>query len=227
MDTIILVGGMGTRLKEVISDVPKPMAPVKGKPFLEYLLNWLSSYTSIRRFVLAVGYKSETIVNYFGQSLNQTPIVYVNEHEPLGTGGAILNALKVCDSDNVLIINGDTYFPIDIEQFGEFHRNNNNPASIALKRMKNFDRYGTVETQRDSIVKFNEKKYCEEGLINGGIYIVNKNWLEQEKYPSKFSFEKDVLEKNVDKGLLAGKIFDDVFVDIGIPEDYIKAALIV
>ena len=227
MDVIILAGGMGTRLREVVSDVPKPMAAIKGKPFLEYLLNWLSDYSSVRRFILAVGYKSEVIVNYFGQSFNQIPIVYVNEHEPLGTGGAILNALKTCDSDNVLIINGDTYFPIDINRFEEFHQSNKKPISGALKKMKDFDRYGTVEILQDSIVKFNEKTYCEEGLINGGIYIVNKNWLEQEKYPSKFSFEKDVLEKNANKGLLAGKIFEDVFVDIGIPEDYNKAALIV
>ena len=227
MDVIVLAGGMGTRLKEVVSDIPKPMAPVKGEPFLKYLLDWLSNYSLIQRFVLAVGYKSETIVDCFGQSFKQIPVIYVNEHEPLGTGGAILNALKACDSDNVLIINGDTYFPIDIKLFEEFHRNNKKPVSIALKRMKDFDRYGTVETQQNSIVKFNEKTYNKEGLINGGIYIVNKDWLEQEKYPSKFSFEKDVLEKNVTKSLLAGKIFDDVFVDIGIPEDYKKAALIV
>jgi len=227
MDAIVLAGGMGIRLREVVSDVPKPMAPIKGKPFLEYLLDWLSSYSSIGKFVLAVGYKSEIIVNYFGQSFNQTPLVYVNEHEPLGTGGAILNALKACDSDNVLIINGDTYFPIDMEHFEEFHRDNKKPVSIALKEMKDFDRYGTVEVRQNIVVKFNEKAYCKEGLINGGIYIVNKDWLQQEKYPSQFSFEKDVLEKNVTKGLLAGKIFDDVFVDIGIPEDYNKAALIV
>jgi len=227
MDVIILAGGMGTRLKEVVPDVPKSMAPIKGKPFLEYLFNWLSTYSSVQTFVLAVGYKSEIIVDYFVDSFNGIPVVYVNEQEPLGTGGAIFNALKACSSDDVLIINGDTYFPIDIEAFETFHRNNKKPVSIALKKMKDFDRYGTVETLQDSIVKFNEKTYCKEGLINGGIYIVSKNWLEQEKYPSKCSFEKDVLEKNVAKDLLAGKIFDDVFVDIGIPEDYTKATLIV
>ena len=227
MDIIVLAGGMGTRLREVVSDIPKPMAPIKGKPFLEYLFNWLSSYSSIQKIILAVGYKSETIINYFGRSFKQTPIVYVNEHEPLGTGGAILNVLQACDSDDVLIVNGDTYFPIDIEQLEEFHRNNKKPVSIALKKMTDFDRYGTVEIVQDFIVRFNEKAYCEEGLINGGIYIVDKNWLKQEEYPARFSFEKDVLERNVTKGLLAGKIFDDVFVDIGIPEDYSKASLIV
>ncbi len=227
MDVIILAGGMGTRLREIVSDVPKPMAPIKDKPFLEYLLNWLSGYSSVTKFVLAVGYKSEVIVQHFGDSFKGIPVCYINELEPLGTGGAIANALKACDSDDVLIINGDTYFPINIDSFEEFHHTNKKPISIALKKMEEFERYGTVDINQNSIVKFNEKMYCRKGLINGGIYIISKKWLEGKNYPAKFSFEKDTLEKNVSENSLGGKVFEDIFIDIGIPEDYAKATSII
>ena len=227
MEVIVLAGGMGTRLKDAVPDLPKPMAPIKNKPFLEYLLNWLSQCPAIEQIILATGYKSETIIEYFDRSFKRIPVVYANEVEPLGTGGAISNALTACDSQHVLIVNGDTYFPIDIMHFQEFHERIKKPVSIALKKMYRFDRYGTVEIEEDTIMKFNEKKSCEEGLINGGIYLLDKNWFGMQKHPDKFSFEKDILEHYVSQQLLSGKVFDDVFVDIGIPEDYIKAASIV
>ena len=227
MDVIVLAGGMGTRLKDAVPDVPKPMAPVKNKPFLEYLFNWLSQCPAIDRIIVATGYKSETIIEYFDRSFKGIPIIYVHEMEPLGTGGAIANALKSCISEQVLIVNGDTYFPIDTIRFKEFHERINKPVSIALKKMYRFDRYGTVEIAEGTIMKFNEKTACEEGLINGGIYLLNQNWFETQRFPDKFSFEKDILEYYVSQQLLGGKIFDDEFVDIGIPDDYIKAASIV
>ena len=227
MDVIILAGGMGTRLNRVVSDVPKPMAPIRNRPFLEYVLNWLSQCPAIGKIILATGYKSETIIEYFARSYKGIPIIYTNEVEPLGTGGAISNALNAFDSERVLIVNGDTYFPIDIVCFKEFHEQNRKPVSIAIKKMYRFDRYGTVEIAGDTVMKFNEKIYCEEGLINGGIYLINKNWFAKQRHPEKFSFEKDILEYYVFQHLLSGKIFDDVFVDIGIPEDYVKAASIV
>lgn len=227
MNVILLAGGMGTRLRDIVSDVPKPMAPIKNKPFLEYVLNWLSNYSSIQKLVFAVGYKSNIIMDYFKNSFNGIPILYIEEKEPLGTGGAILNAMKACDSDKVLIVNGDTYFPINLDEFEKFHREQSEPISIALKKMKKFNRYGTVELKQDIITKFNEKAYCSEGIINGGIYLVDKNWLERGVYSSKFSFEKDVLEKSVVDNLLNGMIFGCDFVDIGIPEDYKKAESVV
>jgi len=227
MDVIILAGGAGTRLKEVISDIPKPMAPVRNKPFLEYVLDWLSQYSSVERIILAVGYKSEVIIQYFGDSFKNIPLSYSNDPEPLGTGGAVLNALEHCCSDTVLIINGDTYFPVNIDSFKEFHDNEGGMVSIALKKMHDFDRYGTVEVKQSTITKFNEKKYAEEGLINGGIYIIAKDRFENKNYPAKFSFEKDVLEKQVTQNVLKGKVFDEPFIDIGIPEDYAKVASVV
>ncbi|HNW57396.1 MAG TPA: nucleotidyltransferase family protein [Bacteroidales bacterium] len=193
MQAIILAGGLGTRLREVVRDVPKPMAPVNGKPFLYYIFQWLQKY-KVTKVVLSTGYKSETISGYFGISWNNIQIEYVNEEHPLGTGGAIIYALPKTTEDNILIINGDTYFPVNLSKLYATHIRNNNMLTIALKRMKSFDRYGTVECRENSIIRFNEKKYCDDGLINGGIYLINRDMLDSKKLPEIFSFEKEILE---------------------------------
>lgn len=225
MDVVILAGGLGTRLSSIVSDVPKPMAPVNGKPFLEYILLWLEKF-DISNVFLSVGYKKEVIQDYFGDNFNGMPITYAVEDKPLGTGGGIINALQLTTSKDVLIVNGDTYFPIDINDLASFHNQNNSAFTIALKQMVNFDRYGTVEIENTSIRKFNEKQYAEAGLINGGIYLVNRNFLMTRQFPEVFSFEKEVLELEADKGTLSGKAFDNDFIDIGIPEDYYLASKI-
>jgi D-glycero-alpha-D-manno-heptose 1-phosphate guanylyltransferase len=226
MEVIVLAGGMGTRLRAVVSDLPKPMAPVNNKPFMEYLFIWLSKYP-ITRIILSVGYKAEVIADYFGDNFQNIPLVYVKEPEPLGTGGAVKLALKQVINDEFLIVNADTYFPVDLNIFNDFHVHNNSGLSIALKKMVNFDRYGTVELKDETILNFNEKKFCEEGLINGGIYLVKKDFLNSLPLPEVFSFEKEVLEKQANTGSLKGKLFDDPFIDIGIPEDYYRASEIV
>lgn len=222
MEVIILAGGMGTRLREVLADLPKPMAQINGKPFLHYLFEWLSHYP-IKKFILSVGYKSECIINYFGSSFNDIPIEYTIEEKPLGTGGAIIYAMQYTTRENIIIVNGDTYFPIDINRFYQKHFKNDYLLSIALKPMYNFDRYGSVECKGGTIFRFNEKKVCTEGLINGGIYLVNKQILEKRQFPEVFSFEKEVLEKEAGSSNLKGLVFDNTFIDIGIPEDYYKA----
>jgi D-glycero-alpha-D-manno-heptose 1-phosphate guanylyltransferase len=225
MDVIILAGGLGTRLKEVVNDLPKPMAPVNGKPFLYYLLDWLKQY-QIEKIILSAGYRSESIIDFFGDSFSGIPINYLVEDKPLGTGGAVKYALQKTTDENILILNGDTYFPIDLDRFRTFHSENNNLCSIALKRMQNFSRYGSVDCHDDTIIRFNEKKYCTDGLISGGIYIVNREYFESKKLPDVFSIEKDILEKEASKSTLKGLIFDEIFIDIGIPEDYYKASSI-
>jgi D-glycero-alpha-D-manno-heptose 1-phosphate guanylyltransferase len=223
MDAIILAGGLGTRLKEVIKDVPKPMAPVNGKPFLQYILDWLSSYP-VKKIILSVGYKYEAIKDYFGDNYGNIPIEYAIENEPLGTGGGVKKALKKTTEDNVVIINGDTYFPININELLEFHIANRSSVTIALKRMGNFDRYGSISITGNVITKFEEKRYCKSGLINGGIYMLNKEITNLiQNYPDKFSFEKDLLEKGLGTGFVQGIVFDESFIDIGIPEDYLKS----
>jgi NDP-sugar pyrophosphorylase family protein len=137
MEAIILAGGLGRRLLDVVSVVPKPMAPINGKPFLYHLFHWLKKYP-VEKLVLSVGYMSDSIIEYFGNSFLSIPIEYAKEEKPLGTGGAILYAFKKTSGDNTLIINGDTYFPIDINDFYLFHTKNRHLFSIALKPMQKF-----------------------------------------------------------------------------------------
>ena len=226
MDVIILAGGMGTRLREAVPDLPKPLAPVRGKPFLFYLLLWLKKYR-VDRIILSIGYKPESFSEYFGDFFDDIPVVYVTEDKPLGTGGAVINALDQTKGDDILILNGDTWFPVDLNTFHDFHLRNNSRFTVALKRMKEFSRYGSVEISGDTIIRFHEKKFCSEGFINGGIYLVKREYLESGEYPEVFSLEKEILEKEAGKSLLKGVVFDDPFIDIGLPEDYGKAGDII
>ena len=223
MEAIILAGGLGTRLRKVIGDVPKPMAPVNGKPFLSYLFEWLKKYP-VKKIIISAGYKSESIMGYFGGSFLGIPVVYAIEEKPLGTGGAVLFALQESSYENILIVNGDTFFPIDLNRFFNNHIGSSSRLTIALKSMKEFSRYGSVECMGDTIIKFNEKKFCPEGLINGGIYMINREFIESRELPDSFSLEKDFLEKEAGSSLLKCMTFDDIFLDIGIPEDYQRAA---
>ncbi|MCB9018188.1 MAG: NTP transferase domain-containing protein [Prevotellaceae bacterium] len=227
MDAIILAGGLGTRLRSVVSEVPKCMAPVCGKPFLFYLLSYLNNYKEIEKVILSVGYLKEHIYDWIHDNLSlfEFQIDYAVEDMPLGTGGGIKLALSKTEAENVLILNGDTFFDVDIS---ELYRENKTMASnaalsVALKKMENFDRYGSVTTDGATIISFNEKKHCESGLINGGIYIINQKNLDLNIYPEKFSFEKEVLEKLSQQQKIAGFEQNRYFIDIGIPEDYAKA----
>jgi D-glycero-alpha-D-manno-heptose 1-phosphate guanylyltransferase len=222
MEAIVLAGGMGTRLRYAVSDVPKPMAPVNGKPFLFHVLNWLKNFP-VEKIILSTGYKSESIVEYFGKVFCGINVDYVVEEVPLGTGGAIRFAMQKCSGDNVLVVNGDTYFPVGIDMFHWFHREMNSKFSLALKPMKDFSRYGSVECKGNQIIKFNEKKFCSEGLINGGVYIINMEFFNSLNLPEVFSVEKDLLEKYAGSGILKCMISDKPFIDIGIPEDYKRA----
>ncbi len=216
---IILAGGLGTRLRGAVSDLPKSMAPVNGKPFLYYIFLYLQRQ-NIDKAVLAVGYKYEAIKNFFGDKYLGIALEYSIEKEPLGTGGAIKKAFEQV-SGHTFVLNGDTLFEIDLGELKNFHFETASEISLALKPMKNFDRYGTVKLQGRRITNFEEKKYLNEGLINGGIYFFDKKVV-AEIAEEKFSFEKDVLEKFVRVKQINGKEFDNYFIDIGIPEDYQK-----
>ncbi|MBC8046391.1 MAG: nucleotidyltransferase family protein [Fimbriimonadaceae bacterium] len=221
-EAIVLAGGYGTRLQSVIADIPKPMAPVAGKPFLKFVLDYLIEQ-NIKHCVLAVGHKREVIINYFGGLYKDLKISYSKEDEPLGTGGGIKQALEKIKGDVCFILNGDTFFKVDLAQLSEFHTEKKAGLSIALKPMTNFDRYGTVEIDANNkVIQFREKKYVREGLINGGLYCMNKNFLPK-KLKNKFSLEKDVLEQEITKGKIFGLINNNYFIDIGIPDDYEKA----
>lgn len=219
MEAIVLAGGFGTRLQSVVSDVPKPMAPINGIPFLEYILKYLQK-NGVTKVILSVCYKWETIEGYFGNNYEGIELVYVVEDEPLGTGGAIKKSLNEVENKNVYIVNGDTFFNIDLNSL---ELQNGESIEIALKSMLNFDRYGCVETDKQNIVSsFTEKGYRKEGNINGGTYLINKNIFNNYALPTKFSFE-EFMQNNFSTLQIKTKIFDSYFIDIGIPEDYQKA----
>jgi D-glycero-alpha-D-manno-heptose 1-phosphate guanylyltransferase len=222
-EAIILAGGLGTRLRDVVPDLPKCMANVAGRPFLSYVIDSLRA-EGIQRFIFSLGYKAEIIEKYLKESYSTLDYVTVIEKEPLGTGGAIRLACTKATEKNVLIANGDTLFKIGLKQIGQFHNANQAVCTLALKPMKQFDRYGVVELEDDGQIKsFHEKKFYEAGLINGGIYLLNRESFLKLPYPEQFSFETDYLEKYAGAGKLFGIIQQGYFIDIGIPEDFEKA----
>lgn len=226
MEVIILAGGLGTRLRSVVSEVPKCMAPVAGKPFLWYLLKYLTRY-DVSRVILSVGYLREVIFRWIDEVGDEFPFSfdYAVEEEPLGTGGGIKLALSKALTQDVVILNGDTFFDVNLNELMDFHKLAPSVVTIALKPMRDFDRYGRVivDTVDGRIVEFKEKEHCEEGMINGGVYVASKLNLPLKDYPERFSFEKAVLEPLTAQGKIFGLIQEGYFIDIGIPEDYQKA----
>ena len=223
-EAIILAGGLGTRLRSVIEALPKPMAPIGDQPFLAYLLHYLADQ-GLERIILSVGYQHEAILNHFGTEYMEMELVYAIEEEPLGTGGGIHLAMQKVRGEQAAMLNGDTFFKVDLHELEAFHAQKQAGISIALRRLRKFDRYGTVEIMGDGLVtNFREKAYREQGLINGGVYVISKDfWDNLDILGPKFSFEKDVLEKYLSQGKIYGEEFSDYFIDIGIPEDYEKA----
>lgn len=223
-ECIILAGGLGTRLREVVSDVPKCMAEVAGKPFLSYLLDWCK-VQSFGRVILSLGYLSEVVTSWIEKNEYPFEIIYAKEEEPLGTGGAIKLAMRSVLGERAVVINGDTFFNVDITELYTVHNEKSANISLALKPMTDFDRYGRVELNTDNrIIAFIEKQQCREGLINGGVYLIDKDVLLSDKeLPLKFSFEKNILEAKINTLPIYGNIQDTYFIDIGIPEDYRKA----
>ncbi len=221
-EAIILAGGFGTRLASVV-DVPKPMAPINDIPFLEYILNYLEKH-QVTKIYLAVGYKYQVIVDYFGSQYKNCELNYVVEDTPLGTGGAIKKALAEVESDKVFIINGDTFFDVDLSKMDAEFNANNATVSLALKPMKNFDRYGVVEVDANNkILAFKEKQHCESGAINGGIYLLKTNIFDGIDFPEQFSLEQDYFDVYCSQANFFGFISDTYFIDIGIPTDYARA----
>ena len=222
-EAIILAGGLGTRLKSTVPDLPKCLAPVAGKPFLCYLINHLQSQ-GITHFIFSLGYKSEMVEEFLQKEFPSLFLKTSIETEPLGTGGAIKKALEKAKEKSVLIANGDTLFKIDVPLLTGFHTLSGANCTLSLKPMKNFDRYSIVEADADNVItSFKEKQYVESGCINGGMYALHKNKFLDEELPDKFSFEKDYLEKYYTKRRMFGLVQDEYFIDIGIPEDYERA----
>jgi D-glycero-alpha-D-manno-heptose 1-phosphate guanylyltransferase len=217
---IILAGGLGTRLRSVVADLPKCMAPVDDKPFLAYVIACLQK-EGIRSFIFSLGYKSEAVVSYLEKHYPFLQKQYVIEPEPLGTGGAVQLACSKTSEQHVVVVNGDTLFNVNISGIVNKHLQRKAHCTIALRHLTNFSRYGTVELNTDGTIKnFHEKKYCRDGLINGGVYVLDVQKFLSYNLQPPFSFEKDFLEKNTGVLTLYGIESKGFFIDIGIPEDY-------
>ena len=222
-EAIILAGGLGTRLRDAVPDLPKCMAPVNGKPFVFFVIDHLKKQ-GVTRFIFSLGYRSESFTDYLSTILTPGTFELVIEKEPLGTGGAIQYALGFAKEENVVIVNGDSIFKVDLTQQAQLHITHHSACTLALKPMENFERYGVVELNADgSIASFKEKQFYTNGLINGGVYMVNKPAFLQLGLPEKFSFETTYLQQYYTKGNMYGIAQDGYFIDIGIPEDYQKA----
>ena len=225
VQAIILAGGFGTRLRTVVSDLPKCMAPVSGKPFLYYVIDHLQQQ-GVTKFIFSLGYMSEAIQLFLKESYPELDYQLSIEDEPLGTGGAIYKACTMATESIVLVLNGDTLFSINVQQLLELHQLKESHCTICLKPMQQFDRYGVVKMDTNNcITSFEEKKWNDEGLINGGVYAVERDKFLAQPFAEKFSMEKDYLELLVGEGNFYGLVQDAYFIDIGIPKDFERAQM--
>lgn len=226
MEAIILAGGLGTRLRSVIGEaLPKCMAQVAGRPFLQYLFRYLER-EGCTRIILSLGHGHAHILDWMERERpTRTEVSHVVEREPLGTGGGIRLAMEQAREDRVFVLNGDTAFKVRLADLESFAKSTGAETALALKPMHSFERYGTVEVDESTgrILRFAEKQPRTEGLINGGIYCIHRHQFLARTLPQKFSFEKDYLEAFVREGHFFGQPSDAYFIDIGIPEDFARA----
>lgn len=222
MKAIVLAGGLGSRLRERVPDLPKPMAPVAGRPFLEYVLDILIA-GGIREIILSVGYRADVIMQHFGDDYNNVAMSYAVETEPLGTGGAIAHALRGQGKEPVLVLNGDTLLNIDYAELIRWYAQSPTQVAMVLREVPDVARYGSVLLSEMRVSGFVEKGKTGRGLINAGVYIINPEVFDDFGLSGKFGFEDDLLQVFCDSLLPRAFITDAYFIDIGIPDDYERA----
>ena len=222
---IVLAGGLGTRLKGVLKGLPKPMAPIRDRPFLEYQMDfWISQ--GVTKFILSVGYLKQTIIDHFGDSYLTASIDYIVEDEPLGTGGALLLASQGL-KETFLLLNGDTFFEVDLNNLIAFHKKQQSEWTLLLLKSNQLGRYMGVNLEDDcEIISLQSGGNELTLLANGGVYLVNPLALKRLNYKpyTKSSLENDLLPKFISLGGgLYGFESSGKFIDIGVPEDYYRA----
>ena len=222
-EAIILAGGQGTRLKNIVSDIPKPMVNISGKPFLEYIVRFLLN-KGINKVIFSLGYKADVIEDYFKNEYCGLKLDYVIEKTPLGTGGGLALAMKKVSGNSVFVFNGDSLSLVSLESLSKFHRSVSADLTLVTKHVTDAKRYGVVQMSNQGVIKSFKEKKSEMGLINTGVYLISKKWFyEMKPNLQKFSFEKEMLEPSIIKGTVYGFQSSEYFIDIGIPEDYEKA----
>ncbi|MBE7171828.1 MAG: nucleotidyltransferase family protein [Williamsia sp.] len=219
-EAIILAGGLGTRLRSVVPELPACMAPVLAKPFIGYVVDHLYKQ-GVLRFIFSLGYKSALLEQYLNTQYSNLDIVFSSEEEPLGTGGAVKLACPLLRDGDVFVVNGDSFFKIDLQKLGQFHQSRQADCTLSLRKLRNFDRYGAVQLGEDNRIQaFQERGFYREGLINGGVYALQAENFGSLPLPHKFSFETDYLKQEAGKQAIYGLVQDGYFIDIGIPEEY-------
>lgn len=223
MQAVLLAGGLGTRLRSVVNDRPKPMALVEGYPFMEYLIHQLKS-NGIEDIVMAVGYKGSMVEDYFQDGSKQgVRIQYSYEEEPLGTAGAIKNAAEKLTDESFFVLNADTFYKMDYSRLIESNLENDAIMTLVLREVEDISRYGKATLTDGILTGFNEKSAdAEPGTINGGVYLIRKKMLDYIP-EGKVSLENEVIPRLLNGGItISGIVNDGYFIDIGIPEDYFK-----
>ena len=224
MEALVLAGGFGTRLRKVVADVPKPMAPIAGRPFLDILLRNLAM-KGFSRVTLSLGFMAEKISENFGSRFAGLDLSYVVEDAPLGTGGAIRLALKECTQDHVFIFNGDTYIDLEAQSLEQQWQVNRNPIIVA-REVPDTTRYGRLIVDSGRVTSFAEKGTNGPGLINAGCYVLATNALDRFPLNHPFSIEIGYFVPEVASATVEVFVSDGLFIDIGIPDDYARAQVL-
>jgi D-glycero-alpha-D-manno-heptose 1-phosphate guanylyltransferase len=221
MEAIILAGGFGTRLREVVPDLPKPMAPVAGRAFLEILLSDLAG-KGFERVVLSLGYKAEIIASHFGERFAGMDITYAVEERPLGTGGAVRLGMSKCVGDHVFVFNGDTFLDLEPAAVEAVWHEKHSPIIVACT-VDDTTRYGRLVVENDSVSGFTEKGLSGPGLINAGCYVLGVEQLNDWPLNTSFSLEADYFSRAILSEPVSVFETQGMFIDIGVPEDYVRA----
>ena len=222
MEAIVLAGGFGTRLASRLNNIPKPMALVAGRPFLEILFGHLGR-NGCTRALLSVGHLHQVIQKHFGSSFHGIQIEYVIEPEPLGTGGAIRTALEQAHEPSVLVLNGDTFLAANLAALLSAHDTAEAAFTMAIAHQLDIARYGGVLLNGDRVVGFEEKGRTGPGWINAGVYAITRDLAWPPGLQGKFSFERDFLMPEIERLSPLAFPTDGFFLDIGIPEDLDRA----
>jgi len=226
MEAILLAGGLGSRLHQVTGDLyPKSLAEVDGRPFLHYVIKYLESM-GVNRFVFAVSHHAQMIIDSVTQNFPELDVEFSLEKTPLGTGGAIKQAMELTKQKQIVVVNSDSFMEFSLADFCQFHHQKNALLSIVCTQVDDISRFGAADIGNDGkLNKFFEKGKLGHGYINSGIYIINKNHPLLEKFSGKFSFENEMLaNKTVPVYAMKNK---GLFFDIGTPDDFIGAQQLV
>lgn len=221
MEAIVLAGGLGTRLRSVVADLPKPMAPIGGRPFLEILLNMIAA-RGFSKAILSVGFMAETIISHFGARYGELEIAYVIEDRPLGTGGGVRLAMDHVTADHVFVFNGDTFLDLESHHVEQLWKTRRRPIIVGCEVIDTL-RYGRLLTKKGIATGLTEKGVSGSGLINAGCYVLEAGQLNEFKSGDAFSLEADFLIPAVESGSFDVFVSSGAFIDIGIPEDYQRA----